>query len=189
MGLELQGNLGLGDHTLNEIHHVWDTIEAVRINMMKMGFMPAQRPIYGCPRIDPKMLASAPPEVYATTYAQNIHWLSYASDNLAVVEGTLLQCKNEMELIENQIYKTTCSLAAANQEKKPSDKAIERGVMVDPRWQELLHIQQEMRQSKHFLESAKETCERNLAVLSRFVEFRKMELDRINGRAGMGVNT
>lgn len=177
--------MGIGENAEGELHSWWDTIEAVRVTMLKMGFSAARKPMFACPVVEARMLTGAPPDVYATIYAQNLAWQSYAADNLAILEGSLLQCKNEMDLLRNNIYREECKKAAAAGEKKPSDASIEREVMAHPRYQRLLHDQQEWSQSKYILRAAKETCENNISVLSRFVEFRKMEIDATYRRSGL----
>lgn len=176
-GLEV-GNaaLGVGEQSTQQTHQVWDTMDDVLTEAMKEGFFLMEMPRFAPPSADPEELANATPDKYALKFSQAEYWQSYSQSTLAWLDGLLLQCSNEMDIIEVDTKRFIRDAANQAKEKKPAETIIMDEVKANPRWRELLLTQQRLSQKRGVIEGQYKRMGRVLKILSRFVEFRKNEM-------------
>ncbi len=168
--------LGVGEQAAQQTHHKWDTMDDIIAEAMTEGFSLMELPKFAPPTADPNTLAHATPDQYAISYTQTEYWQSYDQSVLAWIDGLLLQCTNEMDIIEVDIKRQIRNLAKENKEKKPSEAIIMDEVKANHRWRELLHMEQTLKQKRGIVEAHYKRMARTLKILSRFVEFRKHEM-------------
>ena len=168
--------LGVGQQAAQQTHQRWDTMDDIITESMKEGHPLMEMPKFAPPIADPETLSTASPEQYALKYTQTEHWQSYDQSCLAWLDGLLLQCENEMEIIEVDIKRGIRNAAKAAKEKKPAEAVIMDEVKANDRWRYLLHQRQQLTQKRGIVEAHYKRMARTLKILSRFVEFRKHEM-------------
>lgn len=185
MSLEIEAPVGIGESAAQEMHSTWDTLEAVRIELMKEGFYTLEVPRFAMPILNPSTFTNFHPEQFTLLYLQMESWQSYTSDILAVVDGGILQCENEMDDIEVHIKEGVRKQCEAEKTKKPADTTIGNMVKTDPRYRELRLYHQTLKQRKALLESQFKRLGRGMRLLSRYVEVEKLKAGTNSARSGM----
>ncbi len=160
-----------------KIHSTWDTIDKVEGEIAMKGFVPMDTPEFQCPQITPELLADADNKEYTTAYSQQNAWFNYASQVLAQVSSMLLQCENEMEMIDSRICSGLRRELKESGEKM-SAKQMQDEVNLDPRYAEVRLQAQVYKQKKIQLSAFLDGIERGLRLISRQVEIRRMESDQ-----------
>lgn len=168
--------IGIGEQAAQQTHHRWDTMDNVISEAIKEGFNLMEMPKFAPPEADPNLLAHATPEEYALKYTQTEYWQSYDQTCLAWLDGILLQCDNEMDIITVDTKRTIRDQYKQAREKKPSEASIMDDVKAIPRWRDLFHMKQQLQQKRGIVEAHYKRMSRTLKILSRFVEFRKNEM-------------
>jgi hypothetical protein len=168
--------LGVGEQAAQQTHHRWDTMDQVIAEAIKEGFQMMEMPKFAPPEADPNILANATPDQYALAYTQTEYWQSYDQGCLAWIDGLLMQCDNEMDVIMVDTKRAIRERCKAAKEKKPSEAIIIDEVKANSRWRELLFMHQQLSQKRGIVEAHYKRMARTLKILSRFVEFRKMEI-------------
>lgn len=172
-GLSLPTNVGMGQSAEQQIHKEWDTLESVETKLAMEGFTPMSTPEFPCPQIDEHALTTADNTSYTTTYAHQLSWFNYAGQALARATAEILQVQNEMTRIE-----ATMRRGFKLGGKKMSAQEISDEILLDPRYTELKHREQILKQYKVELDAYYEGIERGLKVISRQVEIRKQEIEQ-----------
>ena len=111
-------------------------------------------------------------------------WKSYTGDQLAIIEGGILQCDNEMEDIVIMLRKEILDECERTKEKKPSDTSINSMIKSTPRYRQLKLRLQQLKQSQKLLQSHFDRLGRGMSMLSRYIEVKKIEEGNM-GRRGM----
>jgi len=185
MSLQVEPPAGIGQAAEQDVHGTWDTIDQVLIDSMKEGFYPMETPRYAMPILDPSALTSFNPDQYAILYSQMEGWQSYTSSKLAIVDGGLLQCDNEMDDIRVAIRSGVRRDCEKSGEKKPGEAVIDDMVKSNPRWRQLRLYHQQLKQSKNLLQSHFDRLGRGMRLLSRYIEVRKIENENASRRRGL----
>jgi hypothetical protein len=169
---------------VQNLHLMWDTMDDVLVDAMKQGFYPLTSPPYQMPMMSPEVLVQFHPSQYAIIYAQMEGWKSYTGDQLAIIEGGILQCDNEMEDIVIMLRKEILDECERTKEKKPPDTSINSMIKSTPRYRQLKLKLQQLKQSQKLLQSHFDRLGRGMSMLSRYIEVKKIEEGNM-GRRGM----
>jgi hypothetical protein len=184
MSLQVEPPAGIGQSAEHEVHSMWDTIDNVLVETMKEGFYPLDTPRYAMPILDPSVLTNFNPDQYAILYAQMEGWQSYTASKLAVIDGGLFQCENEMDDIDVAIRTQVRRDCETSGEKKPAEAAIKDMVKTNPRYRQLRLYHQQLKQTKNLLQSHFDRLGRGMRLLSRYIEVQKIEAGN-TGRRGL----
>lgn len=180
-GLAAPTSLGISMTELEAILSKFDTQNAVEQDLKHMGLTDEKKPAFELPEITPEALTTTDNTQYTTLYSQQLAWQNYLSPIVAKVCSGLLQAENQMVLIEAAIEKR---LKAQNKlrtkEEKLDKNDIKNEVLNDPIYQEAMLEAQRLKQYKLRLEAMTEIAGRNLRVISRQIELKKMEFDENN---------
>ena len=188
-GLKAPNVVGLGANEQQKIHSEWNTFDNVQIELMREGVMPVDKPTVACQRLTAEQLTTLDDKRYAETYAHICSWFGYISDLLARTRGAILEVENEMKYVWASLRAGAIQAAEMRQEKKPADKEIEMTILLDPSYKQLKLSSQNLDQRKLVLEAQADLLEKDLKMVSRQVELRKMEREREkigDGMAGRG---
>lgn len=168
--------IGVGEQAAQQTHHRWDTMDQIIAEAIKEGFTLMEMPKFAPPEADPNILANATPDQYALTYTQTEYWQSYDQACLAWLDGLILQCDNEMDIITVDIKRAIRHQCKETKEKKPAEAIIMDDVKANSRWRDLFHMRQQLTQKRGIVEAHYKRMARTLKILSRFIEFRKGEM-------------
>lgn len=171
------------DVDIQELHLMWDTIDAVLVDAMKQGFYQLPTPPYQMPMMDPEVLVRFHPGQYAILYAQMEGWKSYTGDQLAIIDGGLLQCDNEMEDILIMLRKEILEECERLKEKKPPEATIASMIKSTPRFRQIKLRHQQLKQSQKLLQSHSDRLGRGMSMLSRYIEVKKIEEGNMGRRS------
>ncbi len=177
-GLHLpEGSLGPSLSQQHQIQQVWDTIGEVEKELAQRGLIPMNPPPFAYPGfITPDQLTQALNADYTTLYAQHLAWYNYTAQLLARVKAFLLGVANEMTDIETTIRKDLRDKnRELEREKKYSIDDIKDAVQLNDRYRSLAIRQQQFEQNKIEIDSHLDCMDRNLKVISRQVEIRRVE--------------
>lgn len=167
---------------VQEVHSQWDTIDAILVETMKEGFFPMDTPRYEMPLLTPEALTSYNPDQYAMLQARMEGWKSYTDSKLAVVSGGILQCENELEDIGVMLREEIRIQCENSGEKKPPEERIKDMIKATPRYRQIKLEHQKLQQAKSLLETHLNRLGRGLALLSRNIERKKLELGMSGSR-------
>lgn len=179
-----EDRLGLGQAVEREVTDYWNTIDDVMIEVMKEGFKIMDMPAYGCPHLDPSILTNISPDKYAVITLQLESWQSYTESTMAAIRGGILECENEISDLEAAMRTGIRQEAKQTGEKKPAEDVIKDTVLCNPRRREVVHRHQMLKQKFELIESHYKKLGRELKILSRWIEMRKMEMTPPAGNPG-----
>lgn len=177
-GLQTPTSIGISMTELEQILVKFDTQGSVEADLKTMGLTEPPKPLFELPEITPEMLSTTDDREYTTVYAQQLSWQNYVSPILAKVTSGLLQAENQMKLVGARIKKR---LREQNKLRTKEDKLkeddIEVEVLNDPIYQEAMLEAQKLKQYKLSLETCHEIAGRNMRVISRQIEIRKLSVE------------
>ena len=185
MSLAIDAPVGLGESAAQQMHSTWDTLEGIRIELMREGFFTLDMPRYAIPVLDPDQFTRFNPDQFTMLYLQFEAWQSYTADVLAVIAGGILQCENEMDDIDVHIKESIRNECKINKTRKPADTAIKDMVKTNPRYREVRLHHQMLKQKHGLIESQFKRLGRGLRLLSRYVEVEKLKAGANPPRGGM----
>jgi len=176
--LTVPEQLGLGEVELQEIESVWDTIDASMVNAMKAGFSLPPRPAMPCPELIPEQVVNLNTVQFTHTLALLEAWQSYAQGQLAVLESYILQCNNQMEMIEVDTKENIRQLVKRKEIKKPPEAEIKDKVKLNTRWRALLLKKQQCQQELSLVETRRAAASRTKGILVSSVQKQKADQGR-----------
>lgn len=144
-----------------------------------MGYVPLNAPQYACPVLTAEMLTTADWKEYTINYAWFKSWWDFYREKLAEISAFVLQYKNMLLIIETATRKTQRELANAINEKLTAERLKER-VLENPEYQDTLLELQRWQQAKEMVEAKFESLDKSMAMLSRQIEIRKLDLEQTN---------
>lgn len=168
--------LSIGQADADQVSSVWDTLDEVMTVAMKEGFFPMNKPHFDIPDLHPNDLANTTPDSYAVLFTQLETWNDYVTSALAGIDGYILQCDNELDILSTDIKTTMRKAASDAKDKKPSEEILKDAVKSNPRYREVLHAKQVTQQKKLIVEAVGKRVARSLRTLSRYIEVRKEKL-------------
>lgn len=177
-GLHIPQGLGATEQKLEDIAQRFNTREGVDRFLAEWGLQYPGRPQFALPPVTAEALTSADSRSYTMLYAQQLAWYNYLTPMLASIEVEVLQAENTLDLIDAEIKD-----AISEQNKTLPDKQrlsateIKTKVYVHPAYQNALLRFQTMKQYQKQVKAVTDVAERNMAVISRQVEIRKMEFE------------
>lgn len=177
MSLHVNAPAGLGQHAEQQLHATWETLDDVMVTAMKEGFGFTQRPIYRPPVLHPQWLDDLTPERYHLLIAQYSAWKTYSHSRMNTLDAGILECDNEMKILEPSIRQNIRISCQRSGTKKPAEAVIKDMVLTNPRYQELLLKKQVAQQTRLIVEPDFERFSRELRALSRSLEMRRQELE------------
>jgi hypothetical protein len=178
MTLDVPEQLGLGEVELQEIESVWDTVDAAAIDAMKAGFTMPPKPQEPCPVLTKEDLLNLNTQQFTMAQVLLEQWQGYAQGRMAQLEAIILQCTNQMEMIDIDTKERIRQNVANKVIKKPSEAAIKDAVKLDPRWRALLLKKQQCQQEYAFVEPTFKSTSRTKALLVSSVQKQKAEMGR-----------
>ena len=177
-GLHLpDGALGVSASEQQAIRAKWNTLEEIEEELAGKGLVAMERPPFEYPgAVTPDQLTTQNNQEYSTLYAQHLGWYNFVALTLARVKAMLLQINNEMDDIEVRIRK---ELKDQNKrlakDERFNEKDISDSVSSDQRYKELTLEKQRFDQKKLEYDAYLDNMDRNLKVISRQVEIRRLE--------------
>lgn len=178
-GLQLPRSVGISSKDLEEIATKFNTLEEVEAEIASKGLTPRERPAFELPDITPELLTTPDAQQYSVFYAQHLAWRNYIMPQLASASSLLSQAKTQLKLVEQ---KMRADLQRTNNMLEKKDRLsaaeIETEIETDPTRIEILLVVQKAQQSKATLDAYFEIADKNLAVISRQVEIRKLDIEK-----------
>jgi hypothetical protein len=169
--------LGLGQAEEIKVNNRWDTLDDILVGLMKEGIHPLRVPTCPQPVLTPEILSSASPAQFGTLFGQFEAWKSYITSVLAGIDGLLLQCENEMNVISVKTRENIREHAKQPGVKKPSEAAIKDMVENQPRFLELKLQHQMAKQQRFMVETESDRYGRGLRIVSRYLKIKELEMD------------
>jgi hypothetical protein len=174
-GLIVPVGLGVARSKLREIINRFTTQEQVLADLANAGIHNPKQPEFQLPEVTVDAL-TGDSRSYTELFAKQLAWFNYLTQAYAVAKIALLEATNIVTLVENMIRD---SLVEENKllpkEQKMSAKELEAKILTHPDYIEALHELQIMTQYKIRLEAQVEVADRNMKVISREVEIKKIE--------------
>ena len=174
--LDVPAQLGLGEVELQEIESVWDTVDAAAIDAMKAGFTMPPKPKQPCPHLTQEDLLNLTTQQFTMVQVLLEQWQGYAQARMAQLDAIILQCTNQMEMIDIDTKEHIRQLVADKQIKKPSEASIKEAAKLDPRWRALLLKKQQCQQEYSFVEPTFKSTSRTKALLVSAVQKQKADM-------------
>jgi hypothetical protein len=178
MSLNVPEQLGLGEVELQEIDSVWDTVDQAAIDAMKAGFTMPTRPEHQCPHLTQSDLINLNTQQFTMVQVLLEEWQGYAQARMAQLDAIILQCTNQMEMIDVDTKENIRQNVAAKIIKKPPEAAIKDAVKLNPSWRALLLKKQQCQQEYAFVEPTYKSAARTKALLVSSVQKQKADLGR-----------
>jgi len=179
-GLRLKESVGTAESTAKEIEEKWSTADEVADRLRERGMPDPVVPPVTCPEVTAEMLLNPDPNEYARVYAAQNRWCNYVNRCISNVRAEIMQLTNEMDVIG---AKHRSYLRGRNKDLPKTERAsvseMEDIVLQDPRYLELKFRHQKLEQERLQLEAWFDSLERNLRIISRQIENRK--LDALSG--------
>lgn len=156
----------------------YETLEDVEKFLAARGFVvPVAPPPYPQPEVSADQLTTDFNRDYTTLFAQQLGWVNYTGPILARVKAALIQLENAISDIETRIR---IDLRAKNKllsrEERLSEQDIADTIQQDPDHKILSIERQKFDQQRLLLDSFLDRMERNMKVISRQIELRKLEM-------------
>lgn len=170
--------LGLGEVELQEIESAWDTVDQAAIDAMRAGFPMPQRPSYPFPHLTASDLLNLTAQQFTVKQMQLEEWQAYAQGRMAQLDAIILQCTNEMEMIDVDTRARIRQMVTDKIIKKPSENAIKDEVKLNPRWRALLLHKQQCQQEHSFTEPTYKNAARIKMLLVSSVQKQKADMGR-----------
>ena len=177
MSLQIHAPTGLGEHTEQQIHDFWDTLDGSLVDVMRSGFMPVDRPNYAPPNLDPTQLDTLTPERYHLLSTQISSWKTYSQYILNNLKCGIEACEHELIVLGATIRKQMRAQALASGNKKPAEAVIDDEVLTNSRHIEVTRNRQMYYEHLKMVEPHDERYGRELRILSRALEMRRQELE------------
>lgn len=187
-GLTVPTNISLSRTEVNALLERFATLSEVEKVLAERGF-PTQsdRPVYSIPVITAEVLNDIDSRAYNEVYAQQLGWYNYITPLYADAKAALLQAQNQLDLVEASVTKR---IMEVNKTKTKTEKLtaaeVKVEVAVDPIYQDALLEVQHRKQHELKLGAFVDIVERNMRVVSRVIEMKKIEFDSNNRESNMG---
>ncbi len=178
MSLDVPEQLGLGEVELQEIDSVWDTVDQAAIDAQTAGFPMPPRPQYACPHLTQEDLINLNTQQFTMVQVLLEEWQGYAQARMAQLDAVILQCTNQMEMIDVDTKENIRQNVANKVIKKPPEAAIKDAVKLNPSWRALLLKKQRCQQEYAFVEPTYKTAARTKALMVSSVQKQKADLGR-----------
>lgn len=186
-GLQVPKNIGISSKEMTDILTTFSTQEEVEKGLAEMGIVDKPKPLFGIDDITAEILTTTDSREYTTVYARQLAWYNYISPIYAKACSGLIEAENKLTLIEANIRKVvieTNKLRA--KEDRLNAEGINTEVLNDETYQGVLLEVQKMKQYKLRLEAFMENVGRNMKVLSRQVEIKKVEIEGNQREGNLG---
>ncbi len=182
-GLHLPKKLGVAHSVAEVAHDTWSTFESVQEELAQRGLPPLPVPPYTYPGAITIAQLTTEGQDYSKTYVEHLAWYNYVAELVAAIRATLTQIENEMEDIASKMREDERAKAG----KAPAVNAMKDLIEQTPRYRELKIEAQRFDQKKRLTEGKLDTMDRNLKLLSRQVEIKRVEFEK--HRVGEGMQT
>ena len=188
MTLHVGGNIGLGQQQEAAAHATWDSYDDVFMELSMKGFDPPGRPPFPRPLIHPDQYTRLEGDAYSILMGQVDCWFEYTSCAKAEIEGRLITIRNEMYIIGVDLRATIRNEVALGKRPKPAETVLRDLVKEQPRFRELLKLEQDLEVANKQITAILEALERYAKGLSRQVTLRGQNVEMTNmdqGRRGL----
>lgn len=178
-GLRLPKTVGMEAPAQQAIHNKWTTSPVVEQEVAAAGLPYDETPPCAYPgTLTAEQLTTIDPSEYTQLYSEHLGWYNYLAPIVARIKSHLLEVRNEKKEIDVHI---STGERKRNTVRAKGDKLtageIEDAVWMDPRYNELVIIEQKLEQQKLEFEARLDCVHRNLQVLSRQVTLKGQELE------------
>jgi len=184
--MRIKEPVAMSDHEEKAIRNKWTAvIDDAKGELNTKGFFVPEKPDFSPELLTKDNLIGTSPEAYAKLYTEHLHWYNYAAPYMAEIRATLSGTKtalNDMETtIRDGIRRTSIS-----KEDKLTVQELKDVVWLDPRYQELQLLHQKYEQMKDMMSAHMDIMDRNMKLISRIEEERKVEFsgERRSGNVG-----
>ena len=187
----------VGHQEATTISTKWDTFPSVRKDMDSLGFREPNPPHGEVPIVKATNLENVQSREYTTKYSQLVAWLSFGENHRGTLNAERLGTRNALRILSATIRRKAKQDHAAMGKEK-GWKAYTPGelndlVLVDVEYQKVLLRDQEISQKLEILEGYLKGISRAVALMSRNIELKKMELESTNRanapRGPLGMRT
>lgn len=196
-GLRLPSRVpGIGASKEKEINERWRIYDRVLEYLsMEVGIVAPVEPRSAYPELGTEELTTADSHAYTDTFAKLSQWFGYLTEVKARHDAKLLGIKAEMDDIEttirDRLRNTKSRETAKGKPKPPSALEMSDAIAKDTRYMELSVEKLFQEEVLLILNARIEKCERELRLISRQVEIRRLDFDlatrnsNIQGRGGL----
>lgn len=177
-GLAVPSNIGVGSQELQVILSRFQTLGGVESDLQHQGIsMALDPPQFPLPRITAEILSNINTSDYTRVYSEVLAWFNFITPLHAQVRAALVESENKLSIVEETMRKRLRqqNRLVSKEARQPNDE-ITSEVITDPTYQNILLEVQVQKQRKLELEAYVEICERNMRVISRQVEIKKIEM-------------
>lgn len=171
-------DLAIGASTIEETINTWSTDQQVRHDLessygVSFKYQPPSAPE---PSIVAADLTKPDSTGYTELYVNVNNWWAFYAEVLASIRVDVKQFQNTLDLLEAQardeLRKQNKNL---NREDRLSQKEIDDAILTNPALMEVRLKLQKAEQQQMLLAARVETYERNLKLISRQVEIRRLD--------------
>ena len=186
-GLRVPSAVGLGVAAHRAVEVEWDTLESAQAWLNGKGVSLAIKiPVMPEPTVTHVLLTGTDSAAYTEMYVGLNHWWGFYAEVLASVKVDLLQYENMIQVLEAQ---TRNQLREENNAKAKTERmtAVEIAdrVLLDPTIRPIRIEAQRAQQKATLIQAKLETVERNLKLVSRQVEIRRLDQEQSHTGANM----
>lgn len=163
-----------------ELAASWDAVhDEAELELKHFGFGQLPQPQFTCPPLDPKTLSNMDLINYGETHMRYVAWLNYSENTLAYVKSMLLGIKRQIDELHTKLRLSFRQTKNPETGKPFSVDDAKSLAEQNPRYLELLREQTKMEQMKLIMESHVESYSKICSVISRHIELRKLEIERM----------
>ena len=188
-GLVVPTNIGLSADEVRTLLSRFATLDRVQENLKKMGLeVDSNRPSSAPTPITAEVLNDTNSREYNRVYAEQLAWYNYLTPLYAQAKSALLQAQNQLDLVEAAETKRIIDINKnkTKSEGKLTAAEIKTEVLNDGTYQETLLEVQQCKQHELQLAAYLEVVDRNMKVVSRAIEVKRIEFDGNNREANLG---
>lgn len=180
-GLQVPGNLGIGQTQERTIEQTWATFDAVECQLTRMGIPPMESPRCNIPKITADTLTNTPNDQFSRIFSEFSEWYGFVTNLYGRIQAKLLEVENEMSDVETHNRKhllDTWREQGGAKKDKPTVQQMADFNALHHRYRDLKIQAQELEQQRLILQPRKEQLYRDWKTISRQVEIRGQELER-----------
>lgn len=176
-GISIPTAIGISTGELSGILQKFSTLKAVEEHLLEMGFpRDGAMPKYTIPAVTAELLNEVDSKEYSTAYAHQLGWFTSVAPIMATVKSAYLQAQNQLDIVEATIKKGLYE-RRSHGANKMSEKEMEIHIITDPTYQDALLEVQQQKQHLNKIETYLEIIERNMRVLSRQIEMKRIDVE------------
>lgn len=186
-GLRITSPLAISDREEEQIRDKWTAITDEVLNELEeKGFGVPAKPDFSPELLTHENLIGTSPEDYAKLYTEHLRWYNYAAPFMAQIKARLSGIRTALKDEETAIRDKMRETNKAAGRGKMTEQEIKDKVWLDPRYQDLLLQEEKYSQMKEVMSAQMDIMDRNMKLISRIEEERKVEFSGERRAGNMG---